>query len=468
MTRYPKAGKGHKWTVRELNAIPPDWKGDTLSDGGGLVGEVRAADATVSIAFRYGFKWQGKKAWFYCGTWPAVELAEIRRRRDDARDQVAAGINPNDKKQADRIEAQKAIEATLEAERRALEERRTVSDLFEAWVKNGITHKDGGADLRRRFEKDVLPAIGNKAVKDVLADDIRGLLRDMVAKRGVNRSAILLLADIKQMFRWAGDEQPWRRLLIEGDPAKRIKPETIVTQDYDLSNERTRILTPEELRELRDIFEKMEREYEAATDKRSATRPLKKETRLAVWIALSTCCRIGEILKAEWAHVNLETGEWIIPRANYKRQRSDKRPDYLVLLSPFARKQFAELKELTGKSAWCFPARDGKGPVSIATVSKQIGDRQMKYKKRKALKGRRNDNSLVLTTGPDIEWTPHDLRRTGSTMMQRLGVSNDVRNLCLNHSIGSKIDRTYGVYDFAEEKREAWERLGAELERVLG
>jgi integrase len=30
-------------------------------------------------------------------------------------------------------------------------------------------------------------------------------------------------------------------------------------------------------------------------------------------------------------------------------------------------------------------------------------------------------------------WTPHDLRRTGATMMGRLGVRLDVIEKCLNH-----------------------------------
>ncbi len=28
--------------------------------------------------FRFGFKWGGKKAWHYCGTWPATTLERIR------------------------------------------------------------------------------------------------------------------------------------------------------------------------------------------------------------------------------------------------------------------------------------------------------------------------------------------------------------------------------------------------------
>lgn len=467
MMRYPKAGRGHKWTIRELNAIPAEWKGDTISDGGGLSGEVREADGAVSVRFKYAFRWDSKVKWYQCGSWPTVDLAEIRARRDAARDLVTQGVNPNDQKQADRIERQKAVEATIEAERVERETSLTVADLVDTWILNGTARKDGGADLRRRFDKDVIPEIGSKPVKDVTADDIRALLRKMVADRGINRSAAALLEVIQQMFRWAGDEQPWRRLLIEGDPAKRIKIETIVDPDYDLDNERDRILSPDELRELQAIFRRMDTEYQAAPNKRSAPRPVQPETRLALWIALSTMCRIGEILLAEWQYVDLKSGQWIIPKSNYKRTRRDKRGDYLVLLSPFARRQFETLRTITGKSRFCFPAKDGENAVCVKSVSKQVGDRQFKFKRRSALKNRCNDNTLALATGPDQEWTPHDLRRTGSTMMQRLGVSNDVRNLCLNHSIGSKVDRAYGLYGFANEKRDAWELLGAEIEAIL-
>ncbi len=466
MTRYPNDKKGTKWTIRGLLAIPAEWKGDTLSDTEGLSGDVRVNKEAVSVSFRYGFKWEGKKAWFYCGSWPAVDLAEIRQRRDGAKKQVANGINPNDKKQADKIESQQAVEATIATAKKDAANNKTVADLFDAWVINGTAYKDQGKSLRQRFTKDVIPEIGTMPVKAVTPDDIRALLRKMVS-RGVNRSAIVMLADIQQMFRWGSDEQPWRRLLIEGDPSKRIKPETIVDPDYDLSNERNRVLVPDELRELRDIFAGMEKAYQAAPDKRVATRPVQAETQLALWIALSTMCRIGEILKAEWQHVDLTKGEWVIPKTNYKRGRGDKRGDYLVLLSPFALAQFKALKAITGDSEWCFPAKNKDGYVSDKSVSKQVGDRQFKYKQRSALKNRRNDNSLVLTSGVKMEWTPHDLRRTGSTMMQKLGVSNDVRNLCLNHSIGTKIDRTYGVHDFYDEKREAWAKLGDQLQTIL-
>ncbi|MGE4337448.1 MAG: Arm DNA-binding domain-containing protein [Pigmentiphaga sp.] len=67
MTRYPKRGKKYRWTVKELEAIPTDWQGDTLSDGDGLL-----------VSWRYAFKWEGKVKRFYCGSWPAVTLESIR------------------------------------------------------------------------------------------------------------------------------------------------------------------------------------------------------------------------------------------------------------------------------------------------------------------------------------------------------------------------------------------------------
>jgi integrase len=80
------------------------------------------------------------------------------------------------------------------------------------------------------------------------------------------------------------------------------------------------------------------------------------------------------------------------------------------------------------------------------------------------LQGRVENNSLALG---NEEWTPHDLRRTGSTMMQKLKINRDVINLCQNHVIGSKVDRVYLLDEYVNEKREAWEKLGDRLEAIL-
>jgi len=287
------------------------------------------------------------------------------------------------------------------------------------------------------------------------------------AVRGVNRTAVEVHRDLKQMLRWAEKRQPWRRLLQEGNPAELVEIAKVVDPDYDLSNIRSRVLSDNEVRELRDRFVEMARDYEAAPDKRCAVRPLEAETQAAMWLCLSTLCRIGEVLMAEWRHLDLEGGTWFIPRENVKGSRGKKR-DHFVYLSPFALRQFRALHDRTGKTRWCFPGRDGTNHVEVKSVSKQIGDRQHRFKQRKQLRNRRNDNSRVLSKGENGEWTPHDLRRTGATMMQALAVMPDVIDRCQNHVLaGSRVRRHYLKYDYANETKLAWEKLGEAIESLL-
>lgn len=381
---------------------------------------------------------------------------------------------------AEVVHIQSLAKASLDFQEIALEERKAreiskakksaeslkLAQLFESWVENGTSRKDGGKELRRNFKKDVLPLIGDKLVCEVLASDIREVLRKIVS-RGANRTAVMLLTDIQQMFRWGCDEQPWRKLLIEGDPSKRIDIKVIVSPDYDISNERDRVLSDKEISELASIFKAMQVNYESAADKRIAIRPVTPITQKVLWLCLSTTCRIGELLMTRWEHVNFEKSEWFVPKENSKAttNKRNKRKDWLVQLSDFSRSQFAKLYELTGHSEWCFPASNKPNThVCLKSVSKQVGDRQTSSKNRKRLKGRRNDDSLLLSGG---QWTPHDLRRTGSTIMQALGVDESIRERCLNHAVGGKIGRIYGRHSYEQEKREAWQKLGYCLDQLI-
>jgi integrase len=137
-----------------------------------------------------------------------------------------------------------------------------------------------------------------------------------------------------------------------------------VPVDYDMSNVRERTLNADEIRELSDIFGRMDTDYAGASDKRRASRPLQPERRIALWICLGTLCRIGELLMAEWKHIDLTAGTWFIPTANAKGARG-KKQDQLVFLSPFTQRQFETLHTLTGKTAWCFPSRDRESHVDV-------------------------------------------------------------------------------------------------------
>ncbi len=135
-------------------------------------------------------------------------------------------------------------------------------------------------------------------------------------------------------------------------------------------------------------------------------------------------------------------------------------------MSPFAIQILKQLHEVTGKTRWLFPATNiDTGHIDVKTVSKQVGDRQEQFKERTVkLKGRRQDNTLILANGANGNWTPHDLRRTGSTLMQALGVLLNVIDRCQNHILaGSKVRRSYMHHNYADEKRDPWNRLGGLL-----
>lgn len=323
------------------------------------------------------------------------------------------------------------------------------------------------------FNKDVLPLLGEMRTIEIKESDLRGLLRKIVKERNANRVAVRIYKDIVQLFKWAEERQPWRRLLVEGNPAKLINIKQIISPEYeDIYGRRERILSEDEICELNNIFNKTAQHFKEPSleKKQSVLSLLPKESQLACWICLSTLCRIGEFLMAQWNDINFEKAEWFIPKANVKSTRG-KKQDLLVFLSPFALKQFKALHHLTGTTKWCFPGKDSSSHIYEKTVTRQIGDRQAILKKKRGYNGskRKYDNSLVLANGKNGDWTPHDLRRTGATMMQKLKISPDIIDRCQNHVLASnRIRRHYQLYDYADEKKEAWFKWRKFLDDILG
>lgn len=456
-----------KLTAKQLEALTSADNGKTLREDGGLVAKVRAGVRGVTVLFRYEFKLNGTKRDHRLGSWPKKSLAEIRAERDEVRATVTKGIDPSTARKAAKIEAQAAIAATIaEAERQAAENK-TVAELFEEWMHDGVSRQDGNAELRRSFTKDVLPLIGKKPLRDLTEKDLLAVLRSIKA-RGLNRTVVIRNNDIGQMLRWAEKRKPWRGLMADGNPADLVDVNKLL--DHDYQEQRDRLLSPDEIRELHNIFTRLEHNYDAlpAGQKYSGIRPVNRRVQCAVWICLSTLCRIGELLKSEWRHLDLEKGTWLIP-AEATKGHKGKRQDHHVFLSSFALNQFKCLKEETGHTQFCFPSKDEKSHVDTKTVSKLIGDRQCRFKNRsKPLTGRHHDDSLMLSKGTKGGWTPHDLRRTGATMMQELGITLEIIDRCQNHLLGgSKVRRHYLHHDYAKEKTEAWRQLGDRLATTL-
>ena len=344
-------------------------------------------------------------------------------------------------------------------------EASTFSDLYKVWLSDGVSRSDDNKYIIQSFNKHAIPVLGAIEVRNLTEHHLRDVYRAII-KTGKVATAVELSKDIGQMLRWGQMRRPWRALFVDGNPSELVEIKKLVPKGY--SKERKRMLSVEEIKKLKSIFDATTLSYSEAPNKNNTTRPLIKETQLALWICLSTLCRIGELLMTEWKHVNFDKRTWFIPAANVKGEDGAKH-DQLVYLSNFSFDKFKQLHTLTGDSLWVFPASK-KSKVSVThvcikSVSKQVGDRQVKFKERtKALANRVNNDTLVLG---DEGWTPHDLRRTGATMMQQLKVPRDVINLCQNHVIGTKVDRVYLLDEYADEKREAWRKLGDRIETIL-
>lgn len=452
-----------KLTVKQLEALSSGNVGTIIRDEGGLIGKIKSTRKGISVAFYYRFRWQRSWKDFSCGSWPKNNLSDIRKNRNSARHKLEEGINPIDEKKAARLNNQAEIEKVILEEQLKNAENLTIKDLYNTWILDGVARQDGNAELKRRFEKDVLPKIGDKAIKDITDSTIRDLLRE-VSERGVTRYILSLYADINQMLAWGEKRKPWRKLMDDGNPAELVEVHKLIDPLY--KEERERVLSEDELKELKQIFISMEQDYDElpAGKKYSGSRPFAKKSQLALWICLSTLCRIGEILRAEWDHINFKKRSWLIPTPNSKNKEKLE-----IHLSDFSLSQFNDLYEISGHSKFVFPAkRNDSKHINVKSVSKSVGDRQIRFKNRKILNNRNNDNSLVLAKGKNGDWTPHDLRRTGATMMQKLGIPLEVIDRCQNHVIqGSKVRRAYLHYDYEKEMHEAWNRLGEELEEIL-
>lgn len=205
----------------------------------------------------------------------------------------------------------------------------TVRDLFEAWINDGVARQDDNKELKRLFAKDILPVIGNIPLRILNDRDILNMLRQML-NRDISRQVVIAYNDTKQMLSWGEKRQPWRNSMTNGNPCNLVAIKKLLPENYE--EERSRILSINEIQELHGIFQRMERDWQHAPNKRNISRPFAQRSQIALWLCLGTICRIGELLQARWEHVDLENGVWFIPRENVKGVRNKKQEHYIFYL----------------------------------------------------------------------------------------------------------------------------------------
>lgn len=372
------------------------------------------------------------------GLFPEVTVTEARKAAQQAKSDIARGSDPVGERKA---EAERKIE---EEKTKVLEEasKITVAMYFETWMSSDKpgNRKDKGADLRRRFETDVLPIIGHLEMKAVRRQHILAVTDAVLARKteqhDMRRTANVVLAELKQFFRYAE-----AREVIDFNPVAHVeKSEAGGTIDS-----RDRILDPFEIRRLNKLLHAC-----------SLNRP----AQLAYLIMLSTLCRVGEFTLGKWSKVNFEKREWEIPGADTKNGKP-----ITINLSLFTLRLFEELQTLTGHTEWLMPNLKEKGHLDLKALTKHAHDRQ-RPEGTKPFKGRTVEiRSLASGEKP---WTPHDLRRSGATMMQILGFYPDVTERCLNHTEDNSVKSAYHKHKFKQKMKGAWYALGAAIEVITG
>ncbi|MGF6482003.1 tyrosine-type recombinase/integrase [Paraburkholderia sp. JPY419] len=431
-----------KISVKQLEALRPKDAGRELRELGGLLGRIRSTATGMAATFYFEFKREGKKRRMPLGSWPRDPLGDIRAARDAARALLDSGVDPLEARKADRLEQQVVVETRIE-EAQAVLGRPTFEQRFGEWERAALAkRKDKGAETRRAFRKDIFPAVGAKALPDVTRADLMSVLDGIVA-RGANRLANRCLGDMKQFLTWSVDREIVAANVLQTITKKKVG---------GAEEESDRVLSDKELRALPVALKKAN---------------LKDTTQHALLLILGTAVRVGEVIRAKKSHIDLDARTWVVPSGNSKNSDA-----HTVNLSNFAVHHMRRLVELSDSDEWLLPARKRDGTethVDLKSISKQVGDRQLKFFEREAHAKRsvKFANALVLVPDAEESWSPHDLRRTAATLMQKCGVLPVVIDACLNHREQNRIKRIYQRHDYAPEACEAWRLLGDRLELLL-
>lgn len=442
-----KAKKLDDATIRNFR-LPAGVKEKSLVDGEGLYLRVRDTGSKTWL-FYYTSPVTGKRPRITIGSYPAITLSKAREEAAKYQLIVDKGKDPQIE------EEQEELLSTIGGER-----PRTVEDLFKRWSTDWLdtNHENEGAYTKGMINRHVLPLIGKVELDRLRSSQIVAVLTPL-KNSGKARTAGVVLSSLRQMFAHA-IENDW----MQGDPSAAIKK-----AKWDTSRPRERVLTDEEVTILASKIPNAD---------------LPEAIECGIWIMLSCMTRVEETGLAQLKHIDFKKKTWFIPKENQKETNGRPPKDYLVHLSPFAEKCFRRLVDLPQELAerknarlpkakrqllvppvdvdFLFPASKREGPINEKTIAHAMHDRQRPGEE--PLPGRTPlVDSLVLPGGPV---TPHDLRRTGSTMMRELGIPQDVIDRCLNHAETDVIKATYQQAKLEDEKRAAWLKLGAHLEKL--
>ena len=390
-----------KLTDTFLRGLKATGKAQKYSDGGGLHLYVSPSGGKL---WRMGYRFEHKQKLLSLGKYPAVTLKEARNRREEAKELLAAGIDPGARK--------KAIKATAKAETTNCFEivaREWYEKQKDTWVKSH------GDKILARFENDIFPLIGAKAVQDVAAPELLEALRRIEA-RGAMDTAHRTLQNCGQVFRYA---------IATG----RAERDTAADLRDALSPvKRTGFATITEPKAIGSLL----RDIDAYT----GNFIVKAALRMAPYVFV----RPGELRRAEWSEFDLDAAEWRIPAVRMKMREM-----HIVPLARQVMEILQDLHQYSGNSIYLFPSmRANSAPISDMTLL--AGLRRMGYSKE--------------------EMTVHGFRSLASTLLNEQGYNRDWIERQLAHGERNTVRAAYNYAQHLPERRRMMQQWADYLDRL--
>ncbi|MBZ0072338.1 MAG: tyrosine-type recombinase/integrase [Gammaproteobacteria bacterium] len=357
-----------------------------------------SASGAAAWVLRYRFS--GKPRELSIGRYPDYSIKRAKEEALEARVKIQKGVDVAREKQRENIERAAAQSfKQLAAD--------YMDKVFPRLAANTIKQR------RHHIEDVILPKLGKLPARDVTTADVVALI-EAVGKRSINVAELVFTAT-SEIFKHGV-----ARHVVQANPCAGVSVSAICGKPEP---KRQRLKLTEE--ELRVIL--------------PALPTIGTENALAVKILLATCVRIGELARAEWAHVDFERAEWFIPDANSKTGKG-----FTIPLPPAVVGWFEELQPFACGSPYVLPARQQRrrknngGDVffeqralnaQLHKLSERLGDKVRRF-------------------------TPHDLRSTARSHLAALGVNLIVAERCLNHSLGGLV-AVYDQHDYMTERRAA-------------
>ena len=139
--------------------------------------------------WRWKYRFGGKEKRLSFGVYPDVSLKAAREKRDAARQQLAAGIDPGEARKAEKL-------AQAGAESFEAIAREWHAKFSPGWV---ASHGDR---ILRRLEKDIFPWLGKRPIAEIKAPELLAVLR-RIESRGAQETAHRAMQNCGQVFRYA-------------------------------------------------------------------------------------------------------------------------------------------------------------------------------------------------------------------------------------------------------------------------